>query len=108
VPGDILCGALAACADSTLRVVAHQMGLPLDELAVQASAVVDVRGTLGAARDVPVPFLRFRLEIAMRFAGSVEAGAADRLVATAERCCVVLQTLRAAAPVELVVIRAAA
>ena len=45
-PGDVLCAALAACADTTFRLVATQLGLDVEALAVHVQAEVDVRGTL--------------------------------------------------------------
>lgn len=45
-PGDILCAALAACLDSTIRVTAARLDVTLESLSVEVTADVDVRGTL--------------------------------------------------------------
>jgi hypothetical protein len=37
-PGDILCAALAACQDSTLRMVANILGITLEYLSVEVTA----------------------------------------------------------------------
>jgi organic hydroperoxide reductase OsmC/OhrA len=41
-PGDILCAALAACLDSTIRIVAGRIDVTLEHLAVEVTADVDV------------------------------------------------------------------
>lgn len=55
-PGDMLCGALAACMDSTIRKVADHLGVTLTSLEVKVAAEVDVRGCLAVDRKVPVGF----------------------------------------------------
>ncbi len=45
-PGDILCAALAACFDSTLRMLADHLGIRLESLEVAVTAECDVRGCL--------------------------------------------------------------
>ena len=44
-PGDILCAALAACQDSSVRMVANLLGITLESLEVEVTGDVDVRGT---------------------------------------------------------------
>jgi uncharacterized OsmC-like protein len=46
VPGEILCGAIASCLDSAIRIIANRLGIALDALQVDVEARVDVRGTL--------------------------------------------------------------
>src|ERR1700704_1226558 len=48
--GDLLLGALAACQEVTLRMVAAAMGLELESLEVEAIGELDLRGTLGVDR----------------------------------------------------------
>lgn len=55
-PGDLLCATLAACLDSTIRVVADILAIELEDLSVEASGEVDLRGTLLVDQDVPVGF----------------------------------------------------
>ena len=45
-PGYILCAALAACQDSSVRMVANILGITLEYLEVEVTGDVDVRGTL--------------------------------------------------------------
>jgi uncharacterized OsmC-like protein len=101
VPGDILCAALAACTDSTIRVVANALGVGLLELAVDVEAHVDVRGTLCVSKDVPVAFQGMKVRVRLRATPGTDAGRLARLVQTAEHCCVVLRTLREGVPVQV-------
>ncbi len=101
VPGDILCAALASCLDSTLRVVANRFRVRLDALAVHATAEVDVRGTLCLDASVPVAFQRMTVRVHLQLAEGTAPRMRDRLLQTAEHCCVVYQTLRRAIPVDL-------
>ncbi len=98
-PGDLLCTALAICLDSTVRIIAERLGVPLLGLEVDVTGDIDVRGTLQVERGVPVGFQQMRCAISLRAAANTEPDAVRRLVAAAEQCCVVLQTLRAGVPV---------
>jgi uncharacterized OsmC-like protein len=53
-PGDILCAALAACTDSTIRQIAGQLHVDIRSLEVSVAGNVDVRGTLCVSQEVPV------------------------------------------------------
>ena len=81
-----------AYAGVTLRAVALAIGADINGGRGWAEGDLDVRGTLGVARDAPVGFREIRLhfELATR--------ADDELLATllrlTERYCVVLQTPR--------------
>ena len=92
-PGEILAAALASCLDSTIRFVADQMGIVLSHLDVAVDFKVDVRGTLMVDRDVPVGFQEAQIMVNM---SAIEASneQLDMILKTAERCCVVMQTLR--------------
>lgn len=98
--GDMLLQALVACAGVTLRAVAVSRGIEVAGT-VHAEGELDVRGTLGVERDVAVGFRH----VVLRFDVTSPAGeeALDRLLATTERCCVVLQSL--AHPVSVTVAR---
>jgi uncharacterized OsmC-like protein len=90
--GDLLLGALAACAQVTCQMVATAMEIPTDRIAVTVEGDLDLRGTLGLDRDAPVGFDAIRV----RF--DIEAPAAtdeqlESLQEKTERYCVVLQTL---------------
>jgi uncharacterized OsmC-like protein len=88
--GDLLLGALAACAQVTCQMVAANMGLEGVEVRVTAEGDLDLRGTLGTP-DVPVGFQAIRLLFSL--GGDVEPERLERLRERTERYCVVLQTL---------------
>jgi uncharacterized OsmC-like protein len=54
--GDILLGALAACAQLTCQLVATAMGIPYEHIRVEVEGEMDLGGTLGIAKEVPVGF----------------------------------------------------
>src|SRR5947209_20160622 len=54
--GDLLLGALAACAQITCQMVAAAMGIPVRTVEVVVSGELDLAGTLGISREVPVGF----------------------------------------------------
>ena len=91
--GDLLLGALAACAQITGQMVAANMGLGDIGLRVSVEGDLDLRGTLGTP-GVPVGFQAIRVEF--RVTGSIEPDRLERLRERTERYCVVLQTLTAA------------
>jgi len=93
-PGDMLCAALAACLDATLRMIADRLGIRIESLEVAATAEVDVRGTLVVDRSIPVGFQRINCRVRMQPADSSDPTKLEKLVAAAEYSCVVLQTLR--------------
>ena len=99
VPGDVLAAALASCIDSTIRIIANRMRIPLVALTIRASAEVDVRGTLCVDPNVPVAFQRMSLHISIQAEQGVEESKIKFLLQLAESCCVVLQTLRNGLPV---------
>lgn len=99
-PGDILCTALAACFESTLRLIANRLGVRLVETEVKATAEVDVRGTLMVDKSVPVAFQRMSLYINVTCEQASNELIKTMLKAT-ERSCVILQTLKLAVPVSV-------
>jgi uncharacterized OsmC-like protein len=97
---DLLLAALAACQETTLRMVAANMGIDLVELEVTAEADWDPRGTLAMGREFPVGLTAVRCHTRVVVAGDERGERAERLLRSAERYCVVLSTLRAGVPVE--------
>jgi uncharacterized OsmC-like protein len=95
--GDLLLGALAACAQLTAQMVASNMGLADVGISVTVEGDLDLRGTLGTP-EVPVGFQSIRLAFAIR--GDVAPERLDRLRDRTERYCVVLQTLLSAPAIE--------
>lgn len=98
-PGDMLCGALAACLDSTLRMIAARMGVHLDDLEVSVNALADVRGCLMVDRTVPAGFQGIDADVRLTPAEGTDPAQVRMLTSAAEQCCVVLQTLRGDVPV---------
>ncbi|MBV9546504.1 MAG: OsmC family protein [Chloroflexi bacterium] len=98
--GDLLLGALAACQEVTLRMVAAAMGIVIESLEVEAVGELDLRGTLGMDREAPVGFSSIRCESRVKVKDDGRPERAKRLLENAERYCVVLNTLRAGLPVE--------
>jgi uncharacterized OsmC-like protein len=91
--GDLLLGALAACAQITCQMVAEAMGIPVRSIEVTVSGDLDLSGTLAVSRDVPVGFeqIRVRYDIDAPEADSVQL---EKLMQKAEQYCVVFQTLK--------------
>ncbi len=90
--GDLLLGALAACAQITCQMVAAAMGMATERLEVSVEGDLDLRGTLGIAKDVPVGFanVRIHFDVVARGASAEQLRA---LREKTEQYCVVLQTL---------------
>ena len=98
--GDLLLGALAACAQVTCQMVAAAMGIETERIEVVVEGDLDLRGTLGVDRDAPVGFAAIRLRYAIDAPG-VEQERIDALCEKAERYCTVLQTLRQPPPISV-------
>ena len=90
--GDLLLGALAACAQITCQLVATAMGIPARRIEVTVSGELDLQGTLGISKEVPVGFESIRV----RFDVDAPEASPDQFRALQEKTeqyCVVLQTL---------------
>ena len=90
--GDLLLGALAACAQITCQMVATAMGILTERIEVTVDGDLDLAGTLGVSRDVPVGFESIRL----RFDVDAPGATPEQLRALHEKTeqyCVVMQTL---------------
>jgi uncharacterized OsmC-like protein len=90
--GDLLLGALAACAQITCQMVATAMGVPIDRAEVTVEGDLDLSGTLGISKEVPVGFETIR----MRFDIHAPEATTEQLRALQEKTeqyCVVMQTL---------------
>ena len=96
--GDMLLGALAACAQITCQMVAAAMGIDVRDIAVTVEGDLDLRGTLGVDRDAPVGFTDVRLAFAVDAPGAT-AEQLEGLQRRTERYCVVMQTLTSPPPV---------
>src|SRR5258708_608183 len=90
--GDLLLGALAACAQITCQMVAAAMGIPTERIEVTVEGDLDLRGTLGISRDVPVGFAGIRLHFDVA-APNATPEQLRGLREKTEQYCVVMQTL---------------
>jgi uncharacterized OsmC-like protein len=90
--GDLLLGALAACAQITCQMVAAAMGIPTERIEVTVDGDLDLRGTLGISKDVPVGFesIHLHFDVAAPKATPEQLRA---LQEKTEQYCVVMQTL---------------
>jgi len=87
-----LLGALAACAQITCQMVASAMGIPTQRIEVTVEGTMDLRGTLGMSKDVPVGFesIQVHFDVAAPDATPEQLRG---LREKTEQYCVVMQTL---------------
>jgi uncharacterized OsmC-like protein len=90
--GDLLLGALAACAQITCQMVAAAMGIPVEHIDVKVEGDLDLSGTLGISKEVPVGFEKIRLQFDVR-APQATPDQLRALREKSEQYCVVMQTL---------------
>jgi uncharacterized OsmC-like protein len=97
--GDLLLGALAACAQLTCQMVATSMGVPVRDINVHVEGDLDLRGTLGVDKDVGAGFetIRVRFEVDAPDATPEQL---ESLHEKTERYCTVLQTLVNPPPID--------
>jgi uncharacterized OsmC-like protein len=91
--GDLLLGALAACAQITCQMVAAAMAIPTEAINVSVEGDLDLQGTLGLSKDVPVGFQNIRMIFDVR-APQATTEQLNALRAKTEQYCVVMQTLQ--------------
>ncbi|HJT80356.1 MAG TPA: OsmC family protein [Chthoniobacterales bacterium] len=97
--GDMLLQALVACAGVTLGAVATALAITVREGLIRAEGDLDFRGTLGVSKEVPVGFRNIRLHFDLDTDANPEQIAT--LLKLTERYCVVYQTLRQPANLEV-------
>jgi uncharacterized OsmC-like protein len=102
--GDLLLGALAACAQLTCQMVATAMELPVEAVHARVEGDLDLRGTLGLARDVPAGFESIRLRIDVDAPEATDEQLA-KLGEKTERYCTVAQTLMQPPPLSVELFR---
>jgi uncharacterized OsmC-like protein len=90
--GDLLLGALAACAQITCQMVASAMGIPTDGIEVTVEGDLDLQGTLGMSKQAPVGFESIRVNFDVR-APQATQEQLSALQQKTEQYCVVMQTL---------------
>jgi uncharacterized OsmC-like protein len=90
--GDLLLGALAACAQITCQMVAAAMGIPTEAIEVSVEGDLDLQGTLGMSKEAPVGFQSIRAKFEVRAPQATEEQL-SALQQKTEQYCVVMQTL---------------
>jgi uncharacterized OsmC-like protein len=101
--GDMLLEALVACAGVTLRAVSTAYGINIKSGSVEAEGDLDFRGTLGVDKEAPVGFRSVRLTFNIDTDATPEN--LDKLLATTERYCVVLQTIKQGVKAEAKIVK---
>jgi uncharacterized OsmC-like protein len=91
--GDLLLGALAACAQITCQMVAAAVGIPTEGIEVTVEGDLDLQGTLGISKEAPVGFQNIRVILDVR-APHATVEQLSALQAKTEQYCVVMQTLQ--------------
>src|SRR6202047_2745051 len=91
--GDLLLGALAACAQITCQMVAAAMGIPTEGIDVTVEGDLDLQGTLGISKEAPVGFRSIRVTFDIR-APQATPEQLRALQIKTEQYCVVMQTLQ--------------
>lgn len=97
--GDMLLQALVACAGVTLHAVATSMGIEVIGGQIVAEGDLDFRGTLGVVKDVPVGLQAIRLRVHLE--NELDLATRQKLLELTARYCVVYQTLRHGADLDL-------
>jgi uncharacterized OsmC-like protein len=90
--GDLLLGALAACAQLTCQLVATAMGIQTRHIEVTVNGDMDLQGTLGISKEVPVGFDAIRVQFKID-APQATPEQLRSLQEKTEQYCVVLQTM---------------
>src|ERR1700752_5198239 len=84
--GDLLLGALAACAQVTCQMVAASMGIATERLEVTVEGDLDLRETLGVSREAKGGFEAIRLRLAVDAAGAAAEDVASLREKTERYC----------------------
>jgi len=96
--GDLLLGALAACAQLTCQLVATAMGIEVEDIRVSVEGELDLSGTLGISKSVAVGFEDIRTTFDIR-APTATPEQLSALQEKTEQYCVVMQTLLQPPPI---------
>ena len=90
--GDLLLGALAACAQITCQMVANAMAIPVEGIDVTVEGELDLQGTLGITKGAPVGFQKIKINFDIQ-APNATPDQLSALREKTEKYCVVMQTL---------------
>jgi uncharacterized OsmC-like protein len=100
-PGHVLCAALAACMDSTIRMLASHLEVGIEHLEVEVTGDVDVRGCLAMGKSVRPGFRQMQCEIRLNLDPQAAPNMRTLLLKQAEALCVTLDTLRSGVPISI-------
>ena len=90
--GDLLLGALAACAQITCQMVAAAMAIPVEGIDVTVEGELDLQGTLGITKGAPVGFQKIKINFDIQAPNATQEQL-SALREKTEKYCVVMQTL---------------
>ena len=96
--GDLLLGALAACAQLTCQLVATAMGIEVEDIRVSVEGELDLSGTLGISKSVAIGFEDIRTTFDIK-APTATPDQLSALQEKTEQYCVVMQTLLQPPPI---------
>jgi uncharacterized OsmC-like protein len=96
--GDLLLGALAACAQLTCQLVATAMGIEVEDIRVSVEGELDLSGTLGISKSVAIGFEDIRTTFDIK-APTATPEQLSALQEKTEQYCVVMQTLLQPPPI---------
>lgn len=100
-PGHVLCAALAACMDSTVRMIADHLGVGIEHLEVEVAGDVDVRGCMAIDSSVRTGLRHIHCEIRLRPDPTADERLVRIVLDQAEQLCVTLDTLREGVPIDV-------
>lgn len=106
-PGDLLCGALASCLDSTIRIIAQRLKIKLNKVEVEVKGHLDVKGTLRVDRSVPIGFQELNYTLTIEPVAGTNPLHLQRLITAAEYSCVNLQTLKSSTNIRTTIVHPA-
>lgn len=99
--GHLLCAALAACEDNTIRMVADRLGIRIIDLTVEVTGQVDCRGCLAMGPQVPVGFRGLDVQVRLQVADGTDERLVGLLQQVSEQLCVNLDTLKRGTPITI-------
>ncbi|TAK24223.1 MAG: OsmC family peroxiredoxin [Chloroflexota bacterium] len=95
-PVELVLAALGTCQEIVYATYARVLGIPFDSISISAKGTLDARGFYGVA-DVPAGYKEVRFDVDVRSSASREE--IDRLVATVNEHCPVLDIIQRAVPI---------
>lgn len=98
---EMLLAALAGCQESTLRMVAENLGIEIIALEVVAHGEVDARGCLALDDTVRVGFESIEVDVHLEVAENTDPRRLKQLLTLADGLCPTSDTLRRGVPINI-------